>query len=156
MKLFRLVVLGTLSVAFLLGFNSCKKITEDQIINGLWSVQTVYIGPGSTTNYLLQLPHYADGNDCCYYKLDFERDGVVVAYYLTYDSLNSIEAGSWELNSGSEIQLKVGTFLDGTFTIEKPTLKHWRLTSAFNHVMAYDSINPALDTTLTIMEMKKL
>jgi hypothetical protein len=149
MKFLPLPVLFCLSAFVLFGFNSCKKITEDQIINGLWRVQTVNIGT-PPSNYLLQLPHYADGNDCCFYKLDFERDGVVIAYYLTYDSLTSIEAGNWELNSGNEIVLKVGAFLDGTFDIEKPTLKTWRLSSDENYVPAL------LDTAVTVMEMKKI
>src|SRR4051812_19746354 len=131
MRFIRITVLASFTAALVFGFSSCKKITEDQIINGLWRVQTVYVA-SNPVNYLLQLPQYASGDDCCYYKLDFERDGVVIAYYLTYDSLNSIEAGTWQLNSGDEMYLKVGTFLDGNFQIEKPTLKHWRLSSVAN------------------------
>jgi hypothetical protein len=155
MKLSRVIVLSCLLSVVLLGFNSCKKITQDQIINGLWSVQTVNVG-SSTSNYLYQLPHYPDGNDCCFYKLDFERDGVVIAYYVTYDSLNTVQAGNWGLNSGSEIYLNVGDFLDGTFKIEKPTLKHWKLSSPLNHIRAYDGIDPQLDTASITIEMKKI
>jgi hypothetical protein len=155
MKCLRFIVLACLSASVVFSVSSCKKITEDQIINGLWRVQTVYID-NSTTNYLNELPHYSDGGDCCFYKLDFERDGVVIAYYLAYDSLKSLDAGSWELLSGNEIQLKVGTFIDGIFEIEKPTLKHWRLNSDANHIAAYDSVNPLLDTAATRIEMKKI
>jgi hypothetical protein len=155
MKSFHSVVFLCCALVGILSFSACKKITEDQIINGLWRIQYVHVGP-TVFNYLDSLPHYSDGNECCFYKLDFERDGVVIAYYLTYDSLNSINAGTWSLISGNEIELNVGDFLDGTFEIEKPTPRHWNLTSEANHIRAYDGINPALDTAWTSITMKKL
>lgn len=155
MKFFRpfIVIVVFISVAF--SFNSCKKITEDQIINGLWKLNGAYIST-SLDNYLDHLPLYTNGNNCCIYKLDFERDGVVFAYYITYDSINNLAAGNWKLNSDTEINMKVGTFIDGTFTITKPTLKHWKLTSDHNHIKAYDGINPQLDTTYTQLDMQKI
>jgi hypothetical protein len=155
MKFLRFIFVASATVAVIFSFNSCKKITEDQIINGLWRIETIHAN-GSTFNLLSELPHYPEGNDCCYYKLNFERDGIVIAYYLTYDTLNSVEAGNWELNSGNQISLKVGSFIDGTFKIEKPTLKHWTLTSAFNHIRYYDLTNPLLDTAVTNIDMKKI
>lgn len=137
------------------GFSSCKKITEDQVVNGLWVINWVQVGL-STDNYLNQLPHYSDGNDCCFYKLNFERDGVVLSYYIAHNNFVSVDAGNWSLNSGNEIVMKVGTFIDGTFDIEKTSLKHWRLSSSANHIAAYDSINPQLDTAYTLIDMKKI
>ena len=155
MKLVREVVMVFAVGMIVFGFNSCKKITQDQIINGLWKVDGIYVGP-NLDNYLNRLQHYTDGNNCCFYKLDFERDGVAFAYYLTYDSLNIVEPGSWYLNSGNEIYLKVGDYIDGTFEIAKPTLKHWRLTSNSNYIAGYDTINPQLDSVYTKVEMEKI
>ncbi|MES2620672.1 MAG: hypothetical protein V4615_07460 [Bacteroidota bacterium] len=155
MKFIRSIILSLLCGSVFFCFNSCKKITEDQIVQGLWKVKGAYVGP-SLDNYLNQLPSYTDGNECCTYKLSFERDGVVVAYYITYNNVQSITAGSWYLNSGNEIYIQVGTFIDGTFDIAKPSLKHWKLSSDFNHIAAYDSINPQLDTTYTQLDLLKI
>lgn len=155
MKFHRIVIFLSLSVFILLNFSSCKKITEDQIVQGLWKVKGAYTGP-ALDNYLEQLPNYPDGNECCMYKLSFERDGVVIAYYITYNTVTDIAAGTWYLNSGNEIYIKVGTFIDGTFDIEKPSLKHWKLSSDFNHIQAYDSVNPQLDTTFTELDILKI
>ena len=46
--------------------------------------------------------------------------------------------------------------MHGTFDIEKPTLKKWKLTSDKNHIAAFDTINPQLDTTYTRIEMQKI
>lgn len=155
MKFIRPIILVLLFVSVLFSFNSCKKITEDQIVQGLWKVKGAYVGV-SLDNYLEQLPNYTDGNECCTYKLSFERDGIVVAYYITYNTIQELTAGNWYLNSGNEIYIKVGTFIDGTFDIAKPSLKHWKLSSDFNHISAYDSINPQLDTTYTQLDMLKI
>ncbi len=155
MKFFRSIILISLFASVIFSFNSCKKITEDQIVQGLWKVNTVNIGT-STDNYLNQFPGYLNGNDCCVYKLDFERDGVAFAYYIANNNILSVDAGSWYLNSGNEMYINVGNFIDGTFDIEKPSLKRWKLTSDFNHVQMYDSINPLLDTTYTKLDMTKI
>ena len=155
MKFFRTIALVLLFASVIFSFNSCKKITEDQIVQGLWKVNTVHIGT-STDNYLNQFPSYLNGDDCCAYKLDFERDGVVLAYYIANNSVIDLDAGTWYLNSGNEIFIQVGNFIDGTFDIEKPSLKRWKLTSDFNHVQIQDSINPQLDTTYTKLDMTKI
>ncbi len=152
MKIVKLLPAACLIV---FAFSSCKKITEDQLIKGLWQVNTVKVDTISD-NYLNRLPFYTDGNDCCVYKMDFEKDGTVITYYIAHNSLQYITAGSWELNSPKEIFIKVDNFIDGVFEIEKPTLKHFILTSDENHVAAFDSILPAIDTTYTKIDMEKL
>jgi len=143
-----------LSAAFLLllCFNSCKKITEDYLINGLWQVTEVNIN-GSSVNYLDSLPHYTTGNDCCAYKLDFERDNTVIAYYIAHDNFERIEAGNYKVTDYNEVFIKVDNFIDGTFEITQPSIKKRVLTSDANHIEAYDGT--ALDTTATVIKMQK-
>ena len=155
MKLLRFFLILSFSVALIAFNSSCKKITEDQIVTGLWKVKGVYIGP-SQDNYLNQLPGYTNGGDCCTYKLDFERDGLAFSYYVVNNSIQNFSAGVWYLNAHNEIYIKVDNFIDGTFDIAKPTLKHWKLTTDYNHIAAFDSLNPQLDTTYTMIDMNKI
>ncbi len=136
-----------------LSFNSCKKITEDQLINGLWQVNKVLVDT-STNNFLNTLPFYPDGNDCCAYKLDFEKDNTVIAYYIAYNNFNRISAGNWQATGFNEVFIKVDSFIDGTFKITQPTLKMRRLTSDENHLKVYDGT--PLDTAKTVIEMEKI
>lgn len=142
-------------VLAVLGVGSCKKITNDQLVNGIWRLDAVYVDT-STNNYLNTLPYFNRGGGCCTYKMDFQKDDVVLAYYLTYDTFTRIAAGNWMLNSSSEITIKLDNFIDGTFNILKPSTKKWELTSPANHIAAFDSINPQFDTTYTSIVMEKI
>src|SRR4051812_30071145 len=102
MKIYHSVFLLTLLSAITMSFNSCKKITQDQLINGLWRVNTVTIDT-SSVNYLNTLQHYSEGNDCCTYKLDFEKDNTVIAYYITYNNFSKIVAGNWKVTNYNEV-----------------------------------------------------
>lgn len=137
------------------GFNSCKKIQEYNLVNGLWRFNQVYIG-GSTTNYLSGFPNYTNGNNCCAYKVDFQRDDIVFAYYLTNDTFSYVVGGSWHLNAYNEIQMHFDKYFDGTFIIKKTTEKHYELNSDANHIKFYDGIDPVLDTTSTKIEMERI
>jgi hypothetical protein len=136
-------------------FNSCKKITEDQL-NGLWKLTQVNIDT-SNSKYLNQLPLFANGNNCCFYKVDFEKDDYVIAYYLTYDTFSRIAYGTWNLPAYNKVYIKLDNFIDGTFDILKPSLTHWELTSPANHISAFDNgVNPQFDTSYTKIEMYKI
>ena len=153
MKILRTFFLLTTLVSLVLGFNSCKKITEDALINGLWKLNTVYIDT-ATTNYLNNLHYFTDGNNCCAYKLDFERDNTVIAYYITYNNFNKIVAGNWKATAYNEVFVQVDSFMDGTFKTTNTSPKHWKLTSPDNHIKAYDAT--PLDTAKTVIEMQKI
>lgn len=155
MKFYKFYLSLIIIVVAMFTFSSCKKITEDQIINGLWVVNEVNIDTFST-NYLDGLPHFPSGNDCCNYKLDFEKDGVVLAYYLTYDTFSYVTAGNWEVTKYNQVYINVDRFIDGIFDITKPGIRKWKLESDANHIRAYDGINPLLDTTYTKIQMEKL
>lgn len=146
----RNILLTFIAATIVAGMGSCKKITQDQLINGLWEVTNVEIDT-STTNFLeTHLPHYANGNNCCAYKLDFEKDNTVIAYYITNDSFNRYDLGYWEATAYKEVYIQVDSFLDGTFKITQPTIKTRKLTSEENYI-------PALQDTLpTMFEMKKI
>ncbi|MDB5282600.1 MAG: hypothetical protein JWO06_1675 [Bacteroidota bacterium] len=136
-------------------FNSCKKITTDQLVNGLWKLDEVYIDT-TTSNYLNHLQNYSNGNNCCLYKIDFERDDRVVAYYLTYDTFTNVTAGIWNIPEYNKIYIKLDNFMDGTFDILKPTTKKWDLTSGANHIKFLDGTNSPFDTTYTKLVMEKI
>ena len=153
--LIRFSTAAAITALIISAFSSCKKLTEDQIINGLWVVNQVNIDTFST-NYLDALPHFPSGNDCCNYKLDFERDGVVLAYYLTFDTFSYVTAGNWEVTKFNQVYINVDRFIDGTFDITKPAIRKWKLESDANHIKAFDGINPLLDTTYTKIQMEKL
>src|SRR3954467_15583035 len=110
MKIFPAALLTGLLLILVISFNSCKKITQDQLINGLWKVNTVTIDT-SSTNYLNTLVHYTDGNDCCTYKLDFEKDNTVIAYYITYNNFTKIVAGNWKVTAYNEVLVQVDSFM---------------------------------------------
>lgn len=146
----RSILLAFTAFIVVAGMGSCKKITQDQLINGLWEVTNVEIDT-STTNFLVtHLPHYINGNNCCAYKLDFEKDNTVIAYYITNDSFNRYDLGYWEVTAYKEIYVQVDSFLDGTFQIAQPTIKSRKLTSDENYVQALH------DTLPTMFEMKKI
>lgn len=148
-KIFVLIDIACI-VAVLSG---CKKITQDQLIKGLWKVNTVYID-SSTTNYLNTLPHFTNGNDCCAYKLDFEADNTVIAYYLAYDNFEKIVAGNFEVTGYNLVFIKVDSFMDGTFKITQPTIRKRKLNCDNNHIKAFDGT--PLDTAATVIEMEKI
>ncbi len=138
-----------------IGFSSCKKIQEDNLVNGLWRFNQVYIG-GSTTNYLTGFPSYTNGNNCCAYKVDFQRDDIVFAYYITYDTFGYVVGGNWHLDEYNKIQLHFDNYFDGTFDMKKTTQKQFELNSDANHIKFYDGIDPNLDTTTTKIEMERI
>ena len=135
--------------------NSCKKTTEDQLINGLWALESVYVDT-STANYMNKFPEFANGNGCCFYKINFDEANIVLSYYLTHDSVRTVATGTWIVNSYSQVYIKLDNFMDGTFNIDRVAPKHWELTSKANHIAAFDSINPTMDTTYTKLELYKI
>lgn len=155
MKFYKIPLFISFAVALIAGVSSCKKITEDQLINGLWQVNKVTIDT-STSNYLNTLPYYSNGDDCCEYKLAFEKDNVVIAYYITYDSFARYDIGTWEATAYKEVYINVDDFIDGTFKVAQPVsnVKRRILTSEENHIKAFD--NTALDTALTTIEMQNI
>jgi hypothetical protein len=134
--------------------NSCKKETEDQLINGIWSLEQVYFDT-STSNYLNTYPEFTQGNSCCYYNMNFEDNGVVLAYYEVHDSIKYLVSGTWSLPDYNNVYIKCDNFMDGNFSISKPSLKHWELVSTANHISLFDSTASVFDTAYTKLEIYK-
>lgn len=133
--------------------NSCKKTTESEL-NGLWKVKTVNADTASS-NYLNQFPNFAGCSNCAY-KLSFQESDVVIGYYISNDSILHISTGTWIVPTYGTVTIKVDNFIDGTFTITRPLLNHWILTSQKNHIAAFDNgVNPQYDTTYTKIDMNK-
>ena len=141
-------------IALLLVFApSCKKTTENQLIDGLWSLQQVYLDT-MTTNYLNKFYMFTHGHECCFYKMDFNQDGELDGFYVTNDSINYVSIGHWNLLDYNRVYMNVDSFIDGNFTIKKTTLSQWELTSDTNHVKLFDNgVNPQFDTCYTKLEL---
>lgn len=154
MKILKTTAALLLLFCLLATVGSCKKITEDNLINGLWILNEVNIDTASS-NYLATLPHYSGNGECCQYKMDFEKDGTMLTFYITHDTLHSVHGGTWYVTQYKQVYMQVDNFIDGTFDIEQTTINKRTLTSDKNHIEAFDGINPALDTTFTKLELEK-
>lgn len=148
-------LLLTLIATVVLTLHSCKKIQEDYIVKGLWELNGAYIDTFSNNQMNTFLPLYANGNDCCRYKVSFEDDNYVFAYYITYDSINYIAYGTWELLGYNKLYLKLDKYVDGEFDIKRRGARKFDMISEANHIEAFDGISPALDTTYTRLEVTK-
>lgn len=135
--------------------SSCKKTTENELMNGLWQLNTVNIDTASE-NYLDIFPNFAGCGNCAY-KLSFEENDIVIAYYISNDSILHIATGSWTVPAYNKVYVKADNFIDGTFSITRPGIDHWILTSQRNHIAVFDNgVNPLFDTTYTRLDMMKL
>lgn len=141
-------------LALVVTLDSCTKVRESNLIKGLWQIDGIYIDT-IQTNQLNNLEHYTDGNNCCNYRIDFQDNGVVFGYYLTYDTFSFVTYGTWDLPDYDHLDIKLGNYLDGNFKITKTSPTHFKFVSPVNHVPAYDGINPRLDTCATRIEMSK-
>lgn len=151
----RVTLLLAVVIGFVVTFSSCKKITEDQLINGLWQVTKINVEGDTIENLLTTLPFYNPNDENCSYKLDFEKDNTVIAYYIANGSFVTIHAGNWDVTAYNEIYVNVDSFIDGVFKIyQPPASKTRKLTGEENHIRYYDGT--ALDTALTTIEMRKL
>jgi hypothetical protein len=136
-------------------FNSCKKITEDQLINGLWNLEEVYIDT-STSNYLATLPEFGSSAKCCFYKMYFQDNGTLLTYYVVHDSVKSINNGSWVLPDYNKVTMQFDIFVNGTFVINKPSLSHWELITTGNRAPVIDNLHLPGDSAYTKLEMYKI
>ena len=114
------VVVICLLVLFGFTINSCKKTTESQLVNGLWVLNTVNLDTSSVNYLLLKYPNV--GGTCCGYKLSFEEPDILIGYYIANDSIKNLFTGSWQVNSYTQVTMKVDSFIDGTFDITRYTL----------------------------------
>jgi hypothetical protein len=144
-------VLGIIIIVALL--NSCKKTTETQLVNGLWKLNSVNIDT-SSANFLSSLPGFGNGHTA--YKLSFQESDVVFAYYVSNDSIIRYSVGTWTVPAYSQVYIKVDSFIDGTFNIDRSSLYHWQLTSNYNHIASFDNgVNPQFDTTYTKLDITR-
>jgi hypothetical protein len=143
----------TFLLFILLIIPSCKKTTENQLVNGLWNLNSVNLDT-SSVNYLDNFPEF--GGSCCGYKLSFQQNDILLGYYIANDSIKRLVSGTWTVTSYTEVTMKVDSFIDGTFTIDRTTLNHWQLTSNKNHIIAFDNgVNPQFDTCYTKLDMTR-
>jgi len=149
------LVISFLLLVLIFTLGACKKTTESELMNGLWQVNTVNLDTAGS-NYLNTFPNFAGCANCAY-KLSFQEQDVVIGYYISNDSIKHISTGTWLVPDYTHVTIKVDNFIDGTFSITRPLLSHWILTTSFNHVAAFDGgVNPQFDTCYTKIDMTKL
>lgn len=151
----RLIPLMLLGVV-LFTVASCKKIQEDMLVNGLWRMDKVVVNDTSSNimNYTLQ--HFSNGNGCCEYKMYFEPDGVVFAYYNTYDTSNTFAQGTWELEEYNKLYINMDKYFDGYFKVVRKAAKKYEFSSEANHFRVFDGVRSDIDTAACIMTMQRL
>jgi len=136
-----------------LTFNSCKKTTESQLVNGVWVLNYVNLDT-SSANYLSKYPNF--GGTCCAYKLSFQQSDILFGYYISNDSVKNLFNGTWTVSSYTQVTMKVDSFIDGTFDITRTAINHWELISNHNHVAAFDNgVNTPFDTTYTKLDITR-
>ena len=151
----KVVVIVCLMLAVAFTVSSCKKTTESELVNGLWQVNNVNLDTASS-NYLNKFQNY-NGCSNCAYKLSFQESDIIIAYYISNDSIIHLATGTWSVPSYTKVTIKVDDFIDGTFNISRPLLSHWILTTNLNHVAAFDhGVNPQFDTCYTKVDMVKI
>lgn len=155
MKSIKTILLSAAFLGILLSTSSCRKIQEDTFIKGLWKLNGMYFDTIQQNQMDVHFPGYSSPDKCCVYKLDFQSDNVVFGYYLTNDTFSYVAIGDWEIVKYNEIQMKIDSFADGTFDIEKTTIKKFQLTSDNNHVKYFDG-DPLKDTIVTRLEIERI
>jgi hypothetical protein len=161
MKTLKILAISALVITIAGYLTSCKKIQEDTLIKGLWRLDAYYIDSSantqSTENVMeVILPHFADGGGCCDYKVDFQEDDIVFAYYQTYDTFNYVVIGTWELREFNKIYVNLDRYVDGEFDIDKTSNKHYTLSSEANHIAYFDNFVPLLDTSRVRIKITRL
>lgn len=152
----------------LLTFSACRKIQEDNLIKGLWQVESISIDTltmlnrnsvfvrnlidtanKNNGNYLNAfLDGYSANASNAYYRLDYQRDGIVFAYYSIGDSNVYTTIGKWELPKANLLIQKVDRFLNGDFTVKQLNTTNYSYKSKNNYIRF-------LDDTITMELMIK-
>jgi hypothetical protein len=141
-------------LTFVVISGSCRKIEEDNLIKGLWQVESIEIDTLTMQNRsnpfirnLINVANTHDGNylyaflegysvhkSQAYYRLDYQRDGIVFAYYNIGDSNVYTTLGKWSLPKKDEIVQKVDKLWDGEFNLSKNGLSNYIFTSDNNYI----------------------
>ncbi|HRN93846.1 MAG: hypothetical protein M9931_02705 [Chitinophagales bacterium] len=163
----KIIIAATL---LLFTISACRKIQEDNLIKGLWQVESISIDTSTmlnrnTTfvrnlidtanarngNYLNAfLDGYTANSSNAYYRIDYQRDGIVFTYYNIGDSNVYSTIGKWELPKNNLLIQKVDKFLDGQFTIKQLNTTSYSYKSTNNYIKFLD------DTVSLEVKIKKV
>lgn len=141
---------------------SCRKIEEDNLVKGLWQVESISIDTltmlnrsspfvrnlidkanANGGNYLHSfLDGYTANQSTAYYRIDYQRDGIVFTYYNIGDSNIYTTIGKWELPKSDEIIQRVDKFWDGSFDLSKDGTTKYVFKSGTNYIkFLNDTVN---------------
>jgi hypothetical protein len=81
------------------------------------------------------LQHYQEAPERCDYRIFFEPNGRAVGYYFTYDTLNYVVNGQYELRAGGDsLFLRLDDYVWGTFSLAGEGGGQYRLRARRNRV----------------------
>lgn len=133
---------------------SCRKIIENNLVKGLWEIESIAIDTttlnnrntpyvralinkanANNGNYLHAfLEGYTENQNKAYYRIKYERDGIVFTYYNIGDSNVYTTIGKWELIKADEIHQKVDRFWEGVFDLKKDGTTNYIYKSGMNYI----------------------
>lgn len=142
------------SILTLTSIVACRKIEEDNLIKGLWQVESIAIDTLTMLNrsspFVRNLIDKANANDGnflhsflegytvnqsnAYYRIDYQRDGIVFTYYNIGDSNVYTTIGKWALPKSDEISQRVDKFWDGSFDLSKDGTTKYLFKSGNNYI----------------------
>jgi hypothetical protein len=150
---------------------SCRKIREDNLVKGLWQVQSIKIDTATINNrnsplvrafidtatanggdFLHSLlPNYTANKANAYYRIKFDREDISFSYYNINEANVYTVLGRWDLPESEEIYLNSDNFLDGTFEIvQKGNVDNYEFTSDLNYIKTMN------DTVSTVVRIKRV
>lgn len=156
-------------IVLLTTVTACRKIEEDNLVKGLWQVESISIDTltllNRSTPFVRELIDVANANNGnylysfldgyaatnAYYRIDYQRDGIVFTYYTIGDSSVYSSIGKWELPKANEIEQKVDRFWDGSFKLTKDISSNYTYQSESNYIKF---LNDTVSMTAKIKKVK--
>ncbi len=160
-----------LLTASLFTVTSCRKIREDNLVRGLWQVQSFKIDTNTINNrsnsavrafidtatvndgdFLHSLlPDYTANKNNAYYRIKYDREDISFSYYNIDEANVYTVLGRWDLPKAETIVLSSDNFLDGTFDIvNKGNADLYEFKSDLNYIKILN------DTVSVVMKIKRV
>lgn len=149
---------------------SCRKIREDNLVKGLWQIQSLKIDTNSINNRsnaavraLIDtayanggnfmhslLPNYTANKPNAYYRIKYDRDDIVFSYYNINETNVYTVLGKWDLLEADVMYQKTDDFIDGFFDVKNKSTNEYEFSSSSNYISKWN------DTVSMIIKIKRV
>lgn len=131
-----------MSILFIVTFETCRKVEENNLKNGEWRIVDFRFNRDTGNALRLFLPGFTGTGSCCKYILNFSEENILTCTYFVNDTLAYTKFGEWELHKKDEIRLVFDDFVNGNFELNKLDNSTFNLISDddSNYVQAIDSV----------------